>query len=295
MASRPRNLLALLLLVPLALGTLLTMRDAAASREPRDRDTAPSMQVHRHTPQRTARLQQTRSCSLVSSRWRVLLRAAASTTKLTAVSAMALLVLPTPTAGGPIDVILLQRPPPPGGQPSRVYVSAPDHCHRQQQRRALLVAAGCGSSFGTSTKWASHSIPFSAESRALTRCSRSLTTNSHRCAPLTHQVALSQSPPSSRAACSIQRTALCTPKTSLQGKAYQLHVLHMQASLSSSGQVQLSPSTAAADASAVALQLAYQDIQVPATPPNGAAAAAQWMLTVQNEAPVLQTLRYLLR
>ena len=73
-----------------------------------------------------------------------------------------------------------------------------------------------------------------------------------------------------------------------------------QASVSSSGQVQVSPSTGVADTAAIALQLAYQDVQLLASSAavaNGSTGESSglWMVSVQNGPPVAQTLRYLLR
>ncbi len=73
-----------------------------------------------------------------------------------------------------------------------------------------------------------------------------------------------------------------------------------QASVSSSGQVQVSPSTGAADTDAITLQLPYQDVQLlvsSATTANDSSGdpAGRWMVSVQNGPPVSQTLQYLLR
>ena len=62
-----------------------------------------------------------------------------------------------------------------------------------------------------------------------------------------------------------------------------------QATVSSSGQVQVSPSTGAADTAAIALQLAYQDVQLPASSAaaangSGGDGSGSWMVSVQNGA-----------
>ena len=71
----------------------------------------------------------------------------------------------------------------------------------------------------------------------------------------------------------------------------------LQASFNSTGQVQVSPSSAVTDAAAIVQQLPYQDVQLPASSaaPAPAGGDAQWLVTVQNEPPTMQTLHYLLR
>ncbi len=77
-----------------------------------------------------------------------------------------------------------------------------------------------------------------------------------------------------------------------------VHVVPEQASVSSSGQVQVSPATGAADTAAITQQLPYQDVQVwasSAAAANDSSVLGDWMVSVQNGPPVSQTLRYLLR
>jgi hypothetical protein len=71
----------------------------------------------------------------------------------------------------------------------------------------------------------------------------------------------------------------------------------LQTSLNSTGQVQVSPSTAAVDSAAIVQQLPYQDVQLLASSAAAAHAGgdAQWLVTVQNELPTTQTLQFLLR